>query len=280
MAVSNNGLKSFQLGEAATAHLDVKLNTTDGKVYLAGLNDEILGTLERGGASGDYVAVRMKNMPGTRKVTLATSCLLGSRLFGAASGKVGTAASGGPARWVALQAGSGSGSVIEVAPAEKNGLLATGTADSTAVTTSSTETDFDVSKSINGAELVAGDVIEVFAQGVATATNSTDTLTIKLYMATEVIATIAATDVANSDAFSIHAFITIETAGASGKLRAGGWTAIGASGTGAATHFRLASASEDISAALVAVKVSAKWSTTNSGNSCKLEQLVVKRHRQ
>ena len=64
--------------------------------------------------------------------------------------------------------------------------------------------------------LRAGNSIQVFAQGIADATNSTDTLTIKLNFGGAAILTTAALDVADDDIFIVDAFITLRTVGASG----------------------------------------------------------------
>lgn len=152
------------------------------------------------------------------------------------------------------------------------------TASSTAVTNTTTETDLDVTRKIDGAALVAGDMIEVLVGVVATATNGTDTLNVKLYVGTEEIAATGAVDVANNDIALIHAFITARAVGASGSLIAYGTHALGASGTVTAKAFRKAAATEDVSG-VTTIKATATWSVANAGNSCALEVLDVIYHR-
>lgn len=156
-------------------------------------------------------------------------------------------------------------------------LLKATIANSTALTGSSTPTTLD-SVSINGAELSAGDVLEVSAKVVATATNSTDTLTVKLLVGTEEICTTGAVDVANDDVAMIHAKITLRAVGTSGSISAHGYTSLGASGTVTAKVFSKAAATEDLSSTF-SVLIQGTWSTTSGSNSCRLEDLVVVHHR-
>lgn len=161
--------------------------------------------------------------------------------------------------------------------AGRRAVLFTNETNSAALTASSTETAFDTgSKTIKGGELQAGDILRVKLSGTATATNSTDTLKVRLFCATEVVCDTGAVDVADGDIFVIEADIHVETAGASGKLRAQGFTMIGTGGTATARPFRLASASEDLSGD-VAITAKGTWSTTSGSNSCRLELMSVER---
>lgn len=141
-------------------------------------------------------------------------------------------------------------------------------AASTAVSNTTTETAFDVYPTIPANYLKAGDVLRVRHESIATATNSTDTLTVKLYLGSVQIATTGAVDVANNDIAYIDAQVVIRTSGASGTLVATGKTALGASGTVTAKPFYLASTSIDTTAAL-AVWCKATWSAASSGDSCR-----------
>lgn len=156
-------------------------------------------------------------------------------------------------------------------------LLKATIANSTALTGSSTPTTLD-SVSISGADLVAGDVLEVSAKVVATATNSTDTLNVKLFVGTEEICATGAVDVANDDVAMIHAKITLRAVGTSGSISAHGYTSLGASGTVTAKVFSKAAASEDLSGSFN-VLIQGTWSTTSGSNSCRLEDMVVIHHR-
>jgi len=153
-------------------------------------------------------------------------------------------------------------------------------AASTAVTASSTETLFDKSFSIPAGTLKVGDVIDIAFQGIATATNSTDTLAVKLYiggLTGTALLTGTATDVANNAIFAGTFKAVVRTIGASGTLVGFGMhtdvPAASGTATGAVTEI-VASTTIDTTAAQV-VGVSATWSTTNAGNSCRLDLLNV-----
>jgi hypothetical protein len=67
----------------------------------------------------------------------------------------------------------------------QGGVIYRSLAASTALSNTTTETMFDKFATIDANTLTAGSVICIRYQGIATATNSTDTLAIKLYIATD-----------------------------------------------------------------------------------------------
>lgn len=155
--------------------------------------------------------------------------------------------------------------------------LYTQTAASTAVTNTTTETLFDKSATIPANSLRPGDVIRVRGQGIATATNSTDTLTANLYvggLAGTSVASTGALDVANNDIFYIDAEIVVRDIGATGHIIASGIVNIGTPGTATCKAFNLASTAIDTTAAQV-VGVSATWSAASAGDSCRLDILDI-----
>lgn len=159
------------------------------------------------------------------------------------------------------------------------GVVYSATAASTALTASSTETLLDTSYSIPASTLVAGSVIKIRFQGIATATNSTDTLTIKLYiggLSGTAVLTGTATDATNNDIFTGEALIQIRTAGASGTfVSVASGNIVPAATRVAVPVFQMtASTTIDTTAAQV-VGVGAKWSTTSGSNSCRLDVMVV-----
>jgi alpha-D-ribose 1-methylphosphonate 5-phosphate C-P lyase len=159
------------------------------------------------------------------------------------------------------------------------GVVYRNVAASAAHTNTTTEALFDRQFEIPANTLKAGSVIKVRFQGIATATNSTDTLTIKLYLgglSGTAILTGTATDVANNDIFCGEATIVIRTAGASGTFVAfGSHSEVpAASGTATPVYEITASTVIDTTAAQV-VGVGADWSVANAGNSCRLDILVV-----
>lgn len=161
-------------------------------------------------------------------------------------------------------------------------LAYSNTAASTAHTNTTTEALFDTQYSIPANSLQAGELIKVFYQGIATATNATDTLTIKLYLGGltgTAILTGTATDVADNNIFAGWAEILIRTVGASGTFVACGahTDAPAASGTAVMDITEItASTAIDTTAAQV-IGVGADWSVANAGNSCRLDIMRVER---
>ncbi len=159
------------------------------------------------------------------------------------------------------------------------GVVYANTAASTAHSNTTTEALFDTQYSIPANTLVAGNVIKVRFQGIATSTNSTDTLLIKLYiggLSGTAILTGTATDVANNNIFCGEATIVIRTTGASGTLVAiGSHSQVpAASGTAVPVFQITASTTIDTTAAQV-VGVGADWSVASASNSCRLDILTV-----
>jgi hypothetical protein len=154
-------------------------------------------------------------------------------------------------------------------------MVAAGTAHSN----STTETLLG-SYSIPANTLKAGSVIKVRYQGIATATNGTDTLAVKLYiggLTGTAILTGTATDVADNNIFAGEATIVIRTAGDSGTLVAVGTHTDVPAASGTATQGIAeitASTTIDTTAAQV-IGVGADWSAASASNSCRLDILVV-----
>jgi predicted RecA/RadA family phage recombinase len=168
---------------------------------------------------------------------------------------------------------------VILGPDKAVGRLYASVAASTAHANSTTETLLDKNFSIPAGTLKAGDILKIRACGIATATNSTDTLTAVLYLgglAGIALATTGAVDVANNDVFFFDVTVVVRTAGASGTLVATGVQALGVPGTVTAKPFLLGSTTVDTTAALV-VGVGADWSVANSGNSCRLDVLTVEK---
>lgn len=159
------------------------------------------------------------------------------------------------------------------------GVVYGSTAASAAHTNTTTEALFDVQYSIPANTLVAGSVIKVRFQGIATATNSTDTLTIKLYiggLSGTAVLTGTATDVADNNIFTGEALIQIRTAGASGTLVAvaSGNIVPAATRVAVPVYQITASTAIDTTAAQV-IGVGADWSAQSSSDSARLDIMVV-----
>jgi hypothetical protein len=281
MEENDLGLRTFTSGEALAIHRRVKLNSSQVVVY-ADADDIGIGTTTMAAADASAVTVKLWNYPGTRKMVCSAAVDIGDTLYGTDDGKVeDTHTSDGPALGVALQAGSADAAIIEVLmDMDRGGNVYTAIAASTDVENTVTETAFSTgSKTIDGSKLRAGDVIHVVAQGIVTDQNSTDTLTVKLYVGTEEIVTTGAVDSADNDIFYIDAYITVRIAGSGGHIQACGVVANGVEGTVTAKPFRKADAAEDLSWD-VAVACKATWSVAHADNEVNLDTYFVEIKRQ
>jgi len=277
---NRTGIRTFTSGEALEAYRRVKLDSSGNVVY-ADADDVGIGIAEEAVAITTPVAVRMHGHPGTRKMVCSNAVAAYATVFGTDDGKVDDAAGCGPSLGVALEAGTANLSVIEIMPAtEKEGLIHAAVADSTDVENTTVETAFSTgSKTIDGAKLKAGDVIEVIARAYVLDNNSTDTLTVKAYLGTEEIVATPAVDAADADIVFIHAWITVRIAGAGGHISASGLVANGVEGTVTAKPFRKDDAAEDLSGD-VAIALKATWSVAHADNEVYLEDFIVILHRQ
>lgn len=166
----------------------------------------------------------------------------------------------------------GTGCVVKGLSSSSN--LYTATAASAAVTNTVTETAFDKTYTFAANQLKAGDVIRIRGQAIATATNSTDTLTIRVKIGSTTVVASAALDVANNDVAVFDITLVIRTAGASGTVVGSGFVTIGPPATATVKPFALASTTIDTTATQ-AITVTAQWSVADPGNSVRLDNLVV-----
>lgn len=158
-------------------------------------------------------------------------------------------------------------------------LLYVNTAPSTAITNAAAEAAFSTTYSIPKNTLQVGSVIKIRFQGIATATTSTDTLQIKLYiggLTGTALLTSAATDATNSDIFAGDFFLVIRTIGSSGTFVGNGnFTKVEAA-SGTATRVESITASTAIDTTVdQAITVSATWSAQSASDSCRLDILAV-----
>jgi hypothetical protein len=157
-------------------------------------------------------------------------------------------------------------------------LLYTLLAAGTALTNSTTETVLG-SYEIPANGLQAGKVYQMSGAVLATATNSTDTLRIRVRVGPTtltgtVVADSGAVDVANGDVVAWSLTATVRNTGSTSVVLVSGFcSAPGAEGTATA---RVAFESLSIDSA-VAQKIEATgvWSVANAGNSCRCDSFVV-----
>lgn len=127
----------------------------------------------------------------------------------------------------------------------------------------------------------AGTLVKVRYQGIATATNSTDTLAVVLRcgpttLIGQSLITHAAVDVANDDIFEGEFTLVARAApgAAAACVGVGSFQTTGAAGTATRKGAYLASTNFATNGALL-MEVTADWSVANVGNSCRLDILNV-----
>lgn len=112
---NTSGVRSFYADVAITVHQRVKLSATG--VAIAGADEAAVGFAQSDAAIGEQVAVRLINSQGTFKAIAGEAVSVNGVLYGLASGKVGDTDGGAyTARYKALEAASGDGSIIEIIP--------------------------------------------------------------------------------------------------------------------------------------------------------------------
>ena len=157
-------------------------------------------------------------------------------------------------------------------------LLYTLLAAGTALTNSTTETVLG-SYEIPANGLQAGKVYTMSGAVVATATNSTDTLRIRVRVGPTtltgtVVADSGAVDVANGDVVAWTLTATVRNTGSTSVVIVSGFcTAPGAEGT-ATARVAFESLSLD-SAAAQKIEATGLWSVANAGNSCRCDSFIV-----
>lgn len=147
----------------------------------------------------------------------------------------------------------------------------------TALTNSTVETALS-SYTIPANTLVVGSTIRCWAQGIATATNSSDTLTIYLRFGTstttasnEAVFTSTSPDAVNNDVFALHAVIQVRTATTAVAMIS--YQDPDAVAT-APKWLLKAEFAINVTAANY-LQCSADWSVANAGNSCRSDMFIV-----
>ncbi len=165
------------------------------------------------------------------------------------------------------------------------GLAYTNVADSTAVTSTATETTFDTLYSIPANTLAAGSVIRIRWCAIRTAVNATDTALFKSYLATNTTAgsqagvtltTSATTNGAANDIIEGDTVITIRTIGSSGTCVATSSVVKTEAASNTATRVSILLNSTTINTQTAnAVSVSCTFNSTNAGNSAVMRVMAV-----
>jgi len=115
MAVYNRGPKTFTAGEALAKHRAVKF--VSGEVLYADATEVGIGVTEDAVASGEGVSIYLFNSGGTVKLTAGEVVAQGAACYNLADGKIGdTDPGGGTVCFIALDAASADGDIIEALP--------------------------------------------------------------------------------------------------------------------------------------------------------------------
>lgn len=113
---NSTGLKAFTATETIARFAAVKLVASSGTtIAVAGSNEANIGFSEDAVSSGEVVTVRLKTMGQTFKAIANGAFAEGAALYAMAAGKVDDI-SGGTQRYVALEAASANGDIVEVLP--------------------------------------------------------------------------------------------------------------------------------------------------------------------
>lgn len=159
------------------------------------------------------------------------------------------------------------------------GVAYTNEAASTAISNTVTETAFSTNYTIAPNTLAPGQLIRIKWQGIAPTTNSTDTLTIKVYIGGitgTLLFTHVATDVVDNNVFSGQYDLIVRTIGSTGTIVGFGTAKSIPAAEGTATYKDdiLASTTIDTTTSKQ-IALSATWSVASASNSCRLDFLSV-----
>lgn len=139
-------------------------------------------------------------------------------------------------------------------------------AAATVITNSTAELTFDQFYTIPAGLLKAGMTVKVRAVVVCPSTNSTDTLTLRLYFNGTGVVASAAVDVANNDVGVLDMDVIIRTDGASGTFVGGGTSNL----AGTTKNGALGSTAVDTTAAVIC-KCTAQWSAASASDQARLD---------
>lgn len=274
------------VAEALYAYRLVRKDTSTDKVVFCDAGEFPEGVVSQDMDADDvtngiYTTIHSLLLAGaTVRLIAAGAISAGADVFTAADGKVSATRSGvrvGTTLNVTDNAATADGDEIEVIPSpEWLELVAAQVAAGTAVTDTTTET-IVATATFEANSLKDGDVIDFFHQTIATATNSTDTLTLKAYLNAVELCTTGAVDVADDDIGVITGQLVIRGTGASAKFVGAGAQALDAAGITMKAWAKAEAAIDTTAAATLTVK--ATWSVASASNSCRSEIHNVRRLR-
>ncbi len=159
---------------------------------------------------------------------------------------------------------------------DHRGLLTVATAPSIPISNTTTETAFsNASFTIPANLLQPGKVIRVRAQGILTATNSTDTLTVRAKLGSTTLLTLAGADAVDNDTFDLECEIFARAApGGTAAVVAAGTYSIGAPGTATRRHGSLGTTNFATNGDLV-LSITSQWSAASTSDSVRCDIFSV-----
>lgn len=125
--VNESGYRTFQATAVAISkNLRVAVDS-DGKIAVSGAANDWIGTTIEDVLASGYTTVRLRSTPGTHFFTASAAITRGNRLYPTASGKVDDAGTtGGNIGFVALEAATADGDIIEGGPIDTGSALTLG----------------------------------------------------------------------------------------------------------------------------------------------------------
>lgn len=270
--------RSFLVDAAYPRGTRVKMSaSTLNTVTVAGAADVHIGTLTSASfASGNVVDVLLKPF-GTRQAVASGAISVNAKVYGDAAGQV-TGTANGNLLGLALTAATAQGDFIELiefSPSAQTKILV-GVSTTDTITNTIAETAFAQTATLPANLLQVGDRLVIRAAGTVTSHNSTDTLNVKLYVGTNVIASTGAINNAANDIFYFEAEVVVRAITAAGTIVAAGEVGDGTPGTATEKPFLFQSATLDSTIAEI-IKVTATWSVASASDIVRLDVLNIDR---
>jgi hypothetical protein len=114
---NNTGIRTFVVADAATIPYGARVELSNGKLVLgSAVSANHLGVAQNDATGGQALAVALINCSGTQEMIAGSAIAVGALVYPAVSGKINVTVGSNLPVGRALQAASGDGEIIEVAP--------------------------------------------------------------------------------------------------------------------------------------------------------------------
>lgn len=113
--MGSNDTGFLTLVAAAATGQNIRVKLVAGEAAIAGAGEEAIGTTVNSAVLGGNITVKLDNAPGTQEVTAAGAVTISDIVYSAASGRVGTTATGSR-QGIAITGASGAGVAFELLP--------------------------------------------------------------------------------------------------------------------------------------------------------------------